>query len=99
MLGKLASMPICKAEHRRFEAARGLLCILSPPGIILRIIGSNVQAVQKSGGDHQEFGKSARNFGLFHVQKKVVIFAENFIANKEAWPQFEKKKCVWIQVS
>lgn len=99
MLGKLASMPICKAEHRRFEAARGLLCILSPPGIILRIIGSNVQAVQKSGGDHQEFGKSARNFGLFHVQKKVVIFAENFIANKESWSQFEKKKCVWIQVS
>lgn len=78
MLGKLARMPICKAEHRRFEAARGLLCILSPPGIILRIIGSNVQAVQKSGGDQQEFGKSARNFGLFHVQKKSGNFRKEF---------------------
>ena len=80
-------MPICKAEHRRFEAARGLLCILSPPGIILRVIGSNVQALhKKSGGDRQEIGKPARNFGLFHVQKKekVVIFVKNLIANKEA---------------
>ena len=40
----------------------------------------------------RNLGNQLETSVCFTYKKKVVIFAKNLIANKEAWPQFDKKE-------